>query len=159
MFWKSPHSSYQSSAWQVSLAYTEWAQNHRVHVSFQRNNKSKLHYIQLILTPFFRELTQKQSVNSYFMQDNTNTHTSIFSITTLTKSWYFAQCGLLNVMILIHVITYVTLLTEQSTFFARSKTQYLTRKSSDMSNIMFSDTAKPAWKQESSPLRVFYEIR
>jgi hypothetical protein len=58
------------------------------------------------------------------MQDNTNTHTSIFSITTLTKSWDFAQCGLLNVMILIHVITYVTLLTEQSTFFARTKTLF-----------------------------------
>jgi hypothetical protein len=41
--------------------------------------------IQLILTPFFRELTEEENKYSYFMQDSAMVHITNFSMTALEE--------------------------------------------------------------------------
>jgi hypothetical protein len=53
-------------------------------VFFQETINSEL-YVKLILTPFFRELTEEEKTNGYFMQDNTTAHSANHSMNEINQ--------------------------------------------------------------------------
>jgi hypothetical protein len=92
-------------------------------------------YIWLILTPFFRELTEEK-MYGYFMQDNATAHTADFSMTVLEQvygEWLIyhllwpPRSPDMNLQFLFVGDTTGQSLCKQSTFFARTERQYLKR--------------------------------
>jgi hypothetical protein len=74
---ENPHSIHEVPLHDVKIGVWCAISAHRIigPVFFQETINSE-RYVRLILTPFFRELTEEEKTDGYFVQDNATTHTA-----------------------------------------------------------------------------------